>query len=168
MDKDKYFRAINDHTRATYYLLPLLDMGKASFCGGFITAQVHKTRSELRVALNFPGENAREDYWLDHPDWLRTEGKVLYYDLGRWEREVYLFRQGLWSKYSRDAKDLIYLNSGLSYMREVDGRTVTDARLKALTKDAGLRSALEEMLGLVIPAKSELISPPSLLEYYED
>jgi len=86
--------------------------------------------------------------------------------------DVLTFIKGKYSHMSAEAKDSIRLYSSLAYREEKkqgnDSSFTTDSRLLALERDPDLREHLEELLGVRISDKDELLSPPDSKEVWQE
>jgi len=162
----EFLKTLNDHTRATYYVLPLISLNKFSFGPpeNFINAYANQEGTQLKVVV--------KDSSLSHPIvWNETplvsfSDTELIFDIpSQFRRDLERFWKGEYSQFRDEAKNLIRQYSGLAFEQEKtasDGskRIYTDARILILERDPEVREYLENELRVAIDPKSELLSPP--------
>lgn len=170
----KFFQTINDYNLCTYYVMPLLKLNKYSFGPqNFDQCRMTLDGKFLEICLHFD-----VPFLHDHECFLSSytkEGRdyVVMQIPERWWPDVELFKQGKYSKFSFDAKEMIRNYSMLMLKQVHPGtlKTYTDARLMALDSDEDqrrlLREKLEEELNCSIPSDLELISVPADQNYTE-
>lgn len=170
----EYFKAINDHSRATYYVLPLIYLNKFSFGppDNFIDAYTSGDATFV-VAKVKSAETVGTTVWLNE-FYLGEEDNHLYFRIPPIHRlAVMKFMEGKYSEMGEIAHNNIRGYSSLDFKKKtVDMQTGkaeihTDARLLALVKHEDLRTRLEWLLSyppiksvVVIDEDSELMSPP--------
>lgn len=158
---------VRQHNLCTYYLLPLIGINKLSFgvLVNFRNCFVNPQGTELYVTCYYLSTT------LDsNPHLIRTEGKpgspVYVFSLPeKWQSDFRLYKQGKYSQFSLEAKDLIRLQSGLRYKAiNDDGFPTTDIRLLAIDADPMrrdiLRKKLSEYLDFPIAKDAELLDAP--------
>lgn len=156
------------HNMCTYYLLPLIGVNKFSFGIelNFRNCYANTEGTELYVSVNYSLSSLE-----NHPNLLRVAGQarspIYVFDLPKkWAADFELFKQGKYSKFSKEAKERIIEGSGLRY-RALNpiGNPTTDIRLLAIESEQDrrdiLRTKLIEFYGVTIDHDAELISPPS-------
>jgi hypothetical protein len=167
-------KALNDHTRTTYYVLPLISLNKFSFGTpeNFIDAYLTKDLKQVVVSVKDTGL-VFPAVWTEAPVEHYTKTEIWLEIPEEFWGDVRNLMKGKYSAFSLTAKDLITQHSGLTYKRNKtagDGRNMidTDARLLALTKDKILKDYLEEELGVWLDDESELLSPPTDKEIWKE
>jgi len=153
------------------YILPLIGLNSSNFgIGNFVNSYVNNDDKHLVVELNQSASSVvkalptfRFNFEKDNHHFLVFEIPNLFKPVLR------LFREGKYSKFPEDAKEVIRKKSGLRYKHPTgDGKSVTSAReLMALNKDIGLRKKLEAELDTRLPADAELASIPGPENFYE-
>lgn len=152
----------------TYYLLPLIGINKFSFGVNinFRNCYSNPDGTELYVTVYYTLSSLANHSYL-----LRIEGKagapVYVFSLPqKWQSDFQLYKQGRYSKFSDDAKELIRNQSGLRYKAiNTNGQPTTDIRLLAIEAESDrrsiLRTKLSEYLDVPIAEDAELLDAPS-------
>jgi hypothetical protein len=175
----EFFKTINDHTRTTYYVLPLIYLNKFSFgTGNFVNAYLAPDATSIVVVVK-DSDNVGPAPWASE-HFIVHNDKEFHFDIPYVHREAVLkFLDGKYSEMGEMAHGMIRAYSGLNYRKErlnSDGQKVTDtdARLMALEKHPDLRLRLEELLSYApihayvkIDPSSELMSPPTRKEIWK-
>lgn len=174
MTTTEFFEDVNDHTRATYYVLPLISLNKFSFGPpeNFINAYLSKTSSKLLVKV----KNSSLAYPIvfnESPLESFTDTELVFTIPGQFKRDLEMFWQGRYSQFREEAKRQIMAHAGLAVNADrlgEDGvkQKYTDARILILDRDPLIRKYLEEELRIGIDPKSELLSPPKEDEVYKE
>jgi hypothetical protein len=158
---------VRKHNMCTYYLLPLLGINTFSFGVNinFKNCYANPQGTELYVSVYYLLSSLE-----NHKHLLRVEGEpgspIYVFDLPqKWQDHFKLFKQGKYSQFSREAKDIIIQNSGLRYKAlNTNGFPTTDLRLMAIDDDKSrrniLRKKLSDYLDIEIAEDAELLSPP--------
>lgn len=163
---EKFIQWIKEHSKVTYYLLPLLKLNKFSFGeGNFIESYVNEEGTVICVEVhdgNLCPEVSRSKWLLEITSsdgrwqfWLRLEGT--------WNLDFRLFRNGLYSRFSERAKAMIRTHSGMPYRQMAeDSFLYTDYRLLALERSDVLRKKWEQELQLDehLRESMDLMEPP--------
>lgn len=155
------------HNLCTYYLLPLIGINKFSFgvTINFRNCYCNPDGTELYVTVYYTLSSL-----TNHPNLIRIEGKagapVYVFSLPqKWQLDFQLYKQGRYSKFSNEAKELIRNQSGLRYKAiNPNGQPTTDIRLLAIEADPDrrkiLRAKLSEYLEVSIAEDAELLDVP--------
>lgn len=157
------------------YILPLLDLNKESFGGSdnFINSYVNDDDSIVIVQLSRPyaGITTNKFYKFDF-----TRDNSIYYVFdvpGKFLPTVRKFREGKYSQFQEEAKNVIKKRSGLSWRVTNSKGGVTTAReLLALDRDKSLREYLEKNLSgpgspVIISPEAELMDIPNEGNFYK-
>ncbi len=162
-----------EHNFSTWYLLPLIQLGKGDFgTDNFRESYINQAGTKLMVHVF---DSKRCPDIIKHPLYMGTNSdEMMLFTLpGKWQTDFEYFRKGQYSLFSRDAKSLIFDYSGLRHLNDNRGSERTDARLLALDKSDVLREAWIIELGLnetgneILSDKSELLDIPSAATYRE-
>lgn len=158
---------VYQHNMCTYYLLPLIGINKFSFgvTINFRNCYANLDGTELYVTVYYTLSSLK-----DHPNLLRIEGKpgapVYVFSLPeQWQADFQQYKQGKYSAFSEQAKELIRHQSGLRYRAiNPNGFPTTDIRLLAIDADPIrrdiLRKKLSEYLDFPIAEDAELLDAP--------
>lgn len=174
--RSKFFDIVNDFNLSTYYLLPLLGLGKLSFGApqNFVDCYVTPTGEYLVVKLRMMAP-----FLYHHPEYIRDSMTpdncvdVVFRIPDEFANDVAHFMTGKYSQFSHRTKELIRAYSCLLYRmpHPTTGKSTTDARLMALEDDEEqrliLRRKLEHELDIVLSEEAELMSKPSDRNYIE-
>lgn len=164
---------------ANYYLLPLLGLGKASFKkDNLINTYLC---SDQRIAVEVMDKTLiPESIFIDNPlydgdfEGLTTTF-IIYRVPEDFLPDVLKFAQGKYSEMSVKAKEHIIKYSGLSYNeprmdlpKRSNGQyqMQTSKYILALSKDPALKQNIERILHVKLPPEAELISKPSMNNFY--
>lgn len=165
---------MNDHSRATYFVLPLISLNKFSFGPpeNFIDAYANREGTKLLVRVK-DSSKAHPGVHLESPIESFTSTTFVFDIPSQFRNTLKLFWEGKYSRFNAESKKLIRAHSGLSVDREEVARdgsktTSTDARILSLERDSDVRKYLEEELRVTIDPQSELLSPPKDNEVYKE
>lgn len=148
----------------TYFVLPLLKLNKVSFISSnFINSYITYDCKKIVVKVYDTTLVSRKVFL--HPGYHLTKlvnGEYLFVFIipEKWLNDVRLYRQGLYSRISEDAKSTIRQWSNLKYKDVKGNKHQTDARLLALVRHPKLKEALESELGYEYGPDEELLFPP--------
>lgn len=152
-----------------FYILPLLSLNKSSFrdsknfINSYLTPDLQYVIVELHSAC---------DGYANHlhyvTDYIDDSGKtVVIFKLPQeWRATAAKFKDGKYSQFSSEAKQIIKSKSGLNYrLPDGNGKFRSAKKLLALDRDEDLRADLEKILGVRLPKDAELVSIPSESEF---
>jgi hypothetical protein len=167
-----------DHNTSVYFVLPLLSLNKFSFgennfCNSFLSF------NGKIMPVVFEKEKAGR-YW-EHP-YYRTDfdieldenikGTVIVYDPpSQFSDDISKFLDGQYSRFSLEAKEMIYKHSGLPYRvanPAEPGRVTTHKLLLVLERNEYLRKWLETELSIKVGADQELLERPHTKREFMD
>jgi len=148
----------------TYFVLPLLKLNKSSFISSnFINSYISYDCKHVVVKVYDTTLISRKVFVHPNYELTKVENGEYYFRFEtpqKWLNDVRLYRQGLYSRMSEEAKEMIRQWSGLQY-RVTEGRKrITDGRLLALVRHPQLKKALEEELSYKFGPDEELLFPP--------
>jgi hypothetical protein len=152
-----------------YYILPLIGLSKSSFgsMSNFINSYVSTDNKHIIVEL----KEARGSF-EEHPHYVTdifTGTTLIIFNVpADIIPTIVKFREGRYSQFSPQAKELIKKKSGLNYKVPIGGGKVRSAReLLALDKDKDLKKLIEEELVVKLGSDAELVSIPDENNFYE-
>jgi len=164
---------------SNFYIMPLLKLNKKTFSDNFINSYVSNDHRKLIVKLknNIEDESIYKNHVHYDNDFLDEENNlIVLYRIPRIFRPtIALFKEGKYSKFSPEVKNLIIKYSGLPYKQQrrlpnakpSDKPIMMTARpLAALEKSRSLRIAMEKELNVKISKDAELMSIPNKEEFY--
>lgn len=153
-----------------FYVLPLLGLNKTSFGGGsnFINSYVSEDSKYVVVELKEP-KGAFESHYCYQFDFQTNQATMIVFSIpSDFLPTVQQFREGKYSQFSVEAKELIKKKSGLNYKLSIGGGKVRSAReLLALDKDKDLKRLLEEELAVKLHTDAELMDIPNEGNFYD-
>lgn len=148
----------------TTYILPLVGLNK--WCFGsttdkFINAYISEDNNYVVVELTdkvaVPIKAVGHEFTFTENDKYYMVFKLQ----SRFVRDIELFREGKYSEFSSDCKEVIRRKSGLKWGAiHSSGRPEWAIELLKLDKDKDAREAMEAELDVKIDPKAELISIP--------
>ena len=152
----------------TYYLLPLIGLNKFSFEVNinFKNCYVNREGTELTVEVEFLLQRLENSKHLLSTSY--KDGSCFYvFELPvKWQDDFIKYTKGSYTKFSAEAKELIFQQSGLRYKQlDQNSRITTDLRLLAIDDEIQrrniLRTKLMEYYGVYIEEQAELLSQPA-------
>lgn len=159
---------VYQHNMCTYYLLPLIGINKFSFgvLTNFRNCYVNPQGTELYVECYYLGTSLDSNPYLIRKESNPYTSVYVFSLPEKWQSDFKLYKQGKYSKFSTEAKDLIRHQSGLRYKAiNDDGFPTTDIRLLAIDADPArrniLRTKLSGYLDVPIDENAELLDAPS-------
>jgi hypothetical protein len=154
-----------------FYILPLLGVNKSSFggSGNFINSYLTTELTHVIVELRNPygAYNTHKEYVTDY---YSDQGilTVVFNLPVQFRATAAKFKEGRYSQFSSEAKQLIKSKSGLNYkIPDGYGKLRSAKKLLALDKDKDLRKAMEEELAVKISPTAELMDIPDDTEFKE-
>lgn len=156
---------------STFYILPLLKLNKFKFGGDSNFVDSYLTLNHQQIVVQVAEVAFLEQRLELHPAFhskLVREGKqyLLYTIPTEFNQDVNFYVSGLYSKFSKEAKTLIQIYSGLPYKERIDAVIFTDPKLLALEKSDILKNFWVNFLwdnnrDSVITDDAELLSIPN-------
>jgi hypothetical protein len=171
------FNSIHEHMTpkrsdnlCNFYILPLLGINKSSFggSGNFVNSYLSNDLTHIIVELFQPLGNfeGHPEYRVDY--YQNGVLTVVFYLPERFRRTATMFKEGKYSQFSSEAKQLIKSKSGLNYrVPRADGKLNSSKILLALDKDPSLKADWENTLGVRLHKDAELMDIPSDDEFKE-
>lgn len=168
---DNVIKELHRDNLCTYFILPLLKLNKFRFL-----AESNFVNSFLSIDRKYIYVEVLETMFIEHKLMTHPQFCGLFSDgityfirykiPAKFREELDLYAVGKYSKFSKEAKQLIYKHSGLAYKQLSDsGALVTDLRLIALEKSPILRELWEAYLKVTIHTEMDLLSIPSNKSY---
>jgi hypothetical protein len=160
-------------TLVTYYILPLLGLNKKSFGNRFRTSLLD-FNGRVYVRLSKPMEIPT---YKDNPNFtseiiIAGEFYITFTIPDEFYEEFTLFLAGTYSKYKKEAKEIIYKTSTLHYNKPIGKFILSHPILQALDRTKTLREFLKKYFQVEELAESgELIDKPQkewFIEYFID
>lgn len=152
-----------------YYILPLLGLSKSSFgrASNFINSYISTDNKHIIVEVK-----ELQGSFEQHPNYvldLFSGTTLIVFSIPAEHMPTIIkFREGKYSQFSLQAKELIKKKSGLNYKVPTGGGKVRSAReLLALDKDKDLKKLIEEELVVKLSNDAELVSIPDENNFYE-
>lgn len=147
-----------------FYILPLIGLNKTSFGGidNFVNSYISTDHNNIIVEL----KEAKSSF-EEHPNFVadyRTEKEttmIIFSVPVEFKATIIKFKEGKYSQFPSQVKQLIKQKSGLNNRVPVGGGTVRTAReLLALDRHEDLRRTLEFELAIKIDKEAELWDIP--------
>lgn len=165
-------RDLYRYNLCSFYLLPFCEVNFRSFGeNNFVNCWVHPKGDYLAVLVKDKALCEPEVYACKHYLGTAQENPLIHaYRLPAWWLpEFFRFKEGKFSQFSRKAKELLKMTSGLAYQTQlVDEKDpFTDIRIGALDRDPIVRRRLMDELGCRLDAEDELMQVPKDDEYKE-
>lgn len=149
----------------TYFILPLIGINKSIFGRKFKQTYLSKEGDFVYVRVTSlvdgPLPTTHENFVAIVE--VRKEKMYMYKYGDRYAKDIDLIKQGLYSRISKEAKKIIYLNSTLPYNSVMSDFKVTHPILHALSRTKKLRVFLKDALGV-----TELSTNGELLGKFPD
>jgi len=144
------------------YLLPLVGCNSNSFgIGNFVNSYLSETNEYLVVKLKQINSviKLNPNYKFNYS---QDNAVSVVYEIPKQHQEaVQLFREGKYSKFPEESKQIIRINSKLIYKFKLpNGLHKSAPELLVLDKDPTLRQLLEKELECKLPKDAELASIP--------
>lgn len=151
-------------------MLPLLGLNRFSFGSPdkFVNSYVTEDDEHIVVECTHPYSAIITNHANYKLGFNKGNCYFAVFEVPRFYREdVKKFREGKYSRFSKQAKDLICKKSGLTYRVPVAGGGYNSAlELLALEKDKELRKYWEDKLAVRISEEAELMSIPDESNFY--
>lgn len=145
-----------------YYVLPLVGVNYHLFGRKFKKAFINKELTKVFVKVSdFPmgkGYSSNSTHLSDAV--LEGRKYVIYNIPSKFRKDLTLFKNGKYSKMSRETKKIIYNGSGLPYNKKVSDFRITSPILQSLDKTKVLRKYLNTYFGMTIKSNAEYIDEP--------
>lgn len=162
-----------------YFILPLVKLSpeqfvKSNIINAYLTLDgtricVRVVSEELLSAVVRNMHPNFEGLYYFYEDEIHNSFLFVYWIPKKWEFDVMMFRTGLYSLMSSEAKELIKEYSSLPWKAYSPkrGKVLTDTRLLGLYRHAALRLMWERYLDVKIDPGSELLSKPEDDEFID-
>ena len=166
MDTLKILKEIHRENLCTYFVLPLLQIGKSRFADESNFLDSYLTPDLQSILVSVAETTFFKARMENHPQYLATwsdksGGEYIQYSIpARWANDVLVFSEGKYSRMSVEAKEMIQKYSELQYRvrRSADNVPITDIRLLALDRSIAVRELWEHYYDVCIPEQQELLS----------
>jgi hypothetical protein len=152
-----------------YYILPLIGLNKLSFGkeDNFVNSYLTTDLCNIVVKLKEP-LGSYEKHKAYKTDYNSEDGliTVIFTLPQNFRATAAKFKEGAYSQFSYEAKQLIKTKSGLNYkVPDGKGSVTSSKKLLALDKDKDLRTIMEKELAVKISPDAELYSIPEPHEF---
>jgi len=152
------------------YVLPLLGLNQFSFGhhDKFVNSYVSEDNLHVVVECTHPYTSIITNHANFKFSFEKDGGQFAVFEVPVFYRQdVVKFKDGKYSTFSPQAKELVRKKSGLKYKSPtMSGKFETALELLALDKDIELRKYWEKLLDVKIAADAELMSVPDETNFY--
>lgn len=154
----------------SYFILPLIGLNRLSFgdSKNFINSYLTPELTHIIVELQKPIGS-----YQDHSEYVTDYTKdgvvtIIFRLPSIYRATAAKFKEGKYSQFSSEAKQLIKKKSGLNYkVPNGAGKLHSSKKLLALDKDVELKQHLEKELAVKLGKDAELLSIPDDSEFKE-
>ena len=149
------------------YMLPLIGLKPADFgSDNFVSCYVDETNTYLVVELKQITQTNNQFFRFQFKE---DDKNFAVFEVPNVLRDTLSkFREGKYSQFSKDAKTVIQMRSGLAYkVKKPNGRYTSARDLLVLDKDEELRKVMEMELNVKIAPDAELASIPGEDNFYQ-
>lgn len=157
-------------TLATYFLLPLVGVNKKTFGRKFRATYISEDDLiyvELSSPLQSPSYKRLPTYMYDVD--INSKHYAVFKIPPQFLDDLSKFKEGTYSKFSKDAKTIIFRGSSLPYNKSMSGFKMTHPILHALDNSKVLRDFLKKHLKVEeLSSSGELIDKPDKSWYIEN